>query len=212
MKRLFLTSQVHYVASDIASKLGDQTRLPMVFIDTCIKDKVRSAEALNWHYQNKQKLLDAGFSFDIYDITGKTADELRQDLAQYQIMYIEGGNTFYLLKSALENDFSQLINERVNEGMIYIGTSAGSIIAGPDTRSGSRPGKNPEQYNLTTTKGFNLVNFTVMPHWGDKSKTADYLNYKLPLAYEMNNPFILLNDNQYVEVVDNSFQIVDVSR
>jgi len=46
-------------------------------------------------------------------------------------MYMCGGNTTYLLQQMQETGAFDLIVERVHGGKPYIGTSAGSIIAGP---------------------------------------------------------------------------------
>lgn len=212
MKRLFLTSQVHFVADSIAAKLGNDVGKKMVFIETCVKDKVRPGDAMEWHTKNKEGLIRAGFQYDMYDIADKTTEQLQADLDAYDSMYVEGGNTFYLLLHAQKNDFGAYVQQRVNDGMIYIATSAGSIIAGPDTVSGSRPGKSPADYNLTDTKGFGLVNFVTCPHWGDPNKKDMYQKFKIPIAYAENYPYILLSDNQYVEVRDDMYRIVDLTQ
>ena len=96
--------------------------------------------------------------------------------------------------------------------MIYISTSAGSIYAGPDVLPGQRKGKTPQDYNLTDTKGANLVNFVVMPHWGNKEKEKAYLEEKMTKIYNLTDwPYILLSDTQYVEVQDDLYQIVTVA-
>lgn len=212
MKRLFLCSQVYHVAESIAETLGSDVRGKMVFIDTCVRDKVRPSDQMEWHENNKKSLRKAGFTYDIYDISGKSAADIRQDLDEYETMYVEGGNTFYLLLKSQENGFGEYVNKRVESGMIYIGTSAGAIIAGPDTASGSRPGKSPEDYSLADTAGFGIVNFVIMPHWGDESKRELYAQYKIPLSYGLRQPFVLLNDDQYVEVKDDWCRIVDVTK
>jgi dipeptidase E len=211
MKRLFLCSQVHFVVESIAAKLGDEVAKKMVFINTCVRDKVRSNDAMEWHELNKSRLLAVGFTYDFYDIADKTPEQLKQDLEKYDLMYVEGGNTFYLQLHSQRNGFGDYVERRVAEGMVYIGTSAGSIIAGPDTISGSRPGKSPADYQLTDTAGFQLVNFVVCPHWGDPAKLEMYRDFKIPIAYNSPHPFILLNDNQYVEVRDDLYRIVDVT-
>lgn len=212
MKQLFLTSQVHFVAKSIAARVGKNINKKMVFINTCVRDKIRPNDAMEWHEKNKSQLKEVGFQYDMYDIAGKTNQQLHDDLDKYDMMYVEGGNTFYLLCKSQENDFSSYVQKRVLEGMIYIGTSAGSIIAGPETVSGSRPGKSPSDYNLSDSTGFGLVNFVIMPHWGDQSKKDMYMNHKIPIAYSHNNPYILLSDNQYVEVTDNWYKIVDITK
>ncbi len=208
MKRLFLTSQVQHVADKIAETLGDEVKLKAVFIDTTIRDQVHSN--LDWHKLNKSKMEESGFVFDMYDIAGKSAEQIVLDLDKYDIMYIEGGNPFYLQQEAQKNNFIEFVKRKVEEGLIYIGTSAGSILAGPDTSSVNRPGKSADMYNLASTKGLNLVNFVVMPHWGDVKKKDYCFEYKIPNSYNENYPYIMLTDTQYVEVKDDSFKIIDV--
>jgi peptidase E len=95
--------------------------------------------------------------------------------------------------------------------MIYISESAGSVVMGPDIAANSRPGKSLQNYDLPNSNGFNIINFAIMPHWGQKEKREDYLTYKIPQSYKEDLPYILLNNNQYLEVQDDWYKIVDVS-
>ena len=52
------------------------------------------------------------------------------------------------------------------EKELYIGSSAGSVLAGPDidiTRELDDPN---EASNLKTTEGLKLVDFIILPHYG----------------------------------------------
>ena len=44
---------------------------------------------------------------------------------------MSGGNTIHLLQQLRKTDSFNFIKDQVNAGKTYIGTSAGSIIAGP---------------------------------------------------------------------------------
>ena len=46
------------------------------------------------------------------------------------IIFVEGGNTFYLLKAMRACNFEKIIRKLLKEGKVYIGASAGSIVAG----------------------------------------------------------------------------------
>jgi dipeptidase E len=208
--KLFLTSQVRTVAASIASKLGEDVKKPAVYITTSFMYKDQSTPE-KFAVQNRASLVSAGFNLTDYDITGKSHEEIENDLSKYEIMYVEGGNTAYLLKQSQQSNFGEYIKQRVENGMIYIACSAGSIVVGPDIISADRPGKTAKDYGVTDTTGFGLVNFVVMPHWGDPDKKAAYLDYKIPHAYKEDYPYILLRDNQYVEVTDDSYRIIDVT-
>ena len=58
--------------------------------------------------------------------------------------------------------------------------------------------------------GYNLVNFCVLPHWGSEHFKESYLTNNLDSMYKSKYPQIALNDDQYVEVVDDHFRIIDM--
>lgn len=184
----------------------------MVFIDTCLKNRTYTDKELDWHYKNKQQLIDVGFRYDICNIADKTHEQLVHDLSKYEIMYVEGGNTPFLLQQSRMNGFGEYVRERVNGGLIYISTSAGSVIAGPGISANGRPGKTHKDFGVDDPSGFNLVNFVIFPHWGDDDKKSDYQKHKIPQSYQEDYPYILLTNNQYVEVVDDKYRIVDVTK
>ena len=208
MKRLFLASQFYVSGISICAKIPDELKKNTVFITTSVKYRIFKESELDWHYKNRATLKDGGFICDDYDITGMSEADIKNDLDKYKVIYVEGGNTAYLLQQAQKNNFGNYIKERVNNGMIYISESAGSVIAGPDIYANSRPGKTPADYGLTDTKGFGLVNFEIMPHWGMENKKPDYMKYKIPQSYNEDFPYLLLLNNQYVEVKDDWYKII----
>lgn len=210
MKHLFLTSQVRSVVKSIAEKITESQKKRMVFIDTPVRDRVH--QDLSWHTANKDALVSGGFKFDLYDISGKSEAEILRDLRAFETLYIEGGNPFYFLKEAGKCNFLSYVRKRVEEGMIYISTSAGSIVAGPDAGPGERKGKSPADFQLADTKALGLVDFVIMPHWGDQKKEKAYLEEKVKNIYRLHSwPYILLADNQYVEVKDGWYKIMTVT-
>lgn len=210
MKRLFLTSEVQYVAESVGHKISAEIKQNSVFIVTTIRDKPHSD--LEWHYTNKKKMEENGFSFDEYDITGKSSDDLNRDLDKYECMYVEGGNSYYLLQESQKNNFGSYVKKRVEDGMIYIGTSAGSVIMGPDIEPVRRAETTPLAPNLRGTKAFNIVNFIIMPHWGSEDRRSLYNDYRIQHIYNEDYPYILINDHQYIEVIDDKYHIVDARR
>lgn len=212
MKKLYLASQFYVSGSSIGAKIPDEFKRHTVFITTPIKYKIFKESELDWHYKNRDTLKQSGFVCDDYDITDKSKSDIKHDLAQYQVIYVEGGNVAYLLSQAQKNDFGTYIKERVSDGMIYISESAGSVIAGPDIAANGRPGKSPSEFALADSRGFGLVNFEIMPHWGLENKKPDYLQYKIPQSYKEDFPYILLQNNEYIEVQDDWYKIVEVSQ
>lgn len=212
MKKLYLASQFYIAGKSIGAKIPSEAKKNTVFITTPIKYRAFKDSELDWHYKNRAALQESGFVCTDYDITGKSENGLVKDLDSFDVMYMEGGNPFYLMQEAQKNNFKNYVQNRVKNGLIYISESAGSVAAGIDISGNGRPGKSPSDYQLANTKGFELVNFAILPHWGAENKKADHLTYKIPQSYSENYPYILLNDNQYIEVTDDWYKIVDVTK
>ena len=162
-----------------------------------------------WLRNDRKALVDAGFDVSDYTITDKKKDQIVKDLGEYSYIYISGGDTPYLLEQSKKSSFSSLVGEMINkEGKTYIGTSAGSIIAGPYIPEYLYEDKAP---SIEERRSFGLVNFTIVPHWGSEYFKDRYLNKRLEIAYKDDQvPLILLTDYQYVHVETGSFKIIDV--
>ena len=203
--KLFLTSSVHGVAHDIAKRVDLSRARELVFIDTAAEPE-KGDKA--WLKKDRRSLVDAGFSVTDYTLTGKSRNELKRDLEKFDYLYLSGGNTMYLLEQSRKSGFFSLVQELVREkGKIYIGTSAGSIIAGPKIPDylldkGERPG------DIT---GYGFVNFTIAPHWGDEDFKDKYLQDRLKIAYRRDQvPLILLTNSQYVLIDGDRMEIIQV--
>lgn len=53
-------------------------------------------------------------------------------LQDYDIIYVYGGNTYTYLDRIRRTKLDEFIKNHVHNGKVFIGTSAGSIIAGPN--------------------------------------------------------------------------------
>ncbi len=206
MKRIFLTSEATIVAADIAKNLPQG--LKTVFINT----PAETYKSPEWLENNKKAFSEAGFIVSDYTVTGKTAEEIKRDLSGFDVISVSGGNTFYALQQIQLSGCAQVIRDYVNSGKIYIGSSAGSVVAGPDIYPIYRLDKMEEAPNLKGYEGLRLTDVVVLPHWGtDKSKDL-YLNKRLEHVYNNKNKTILLTDNQYLRIEDDRYQIIDVSK
>lgn len=206
---LFLTSSVHAVAHNIAKRVDLSKTNKLVFIDTASEPK-GEREDLEWQKTDRQTLVDAGFVVSDYTITGKSRSQLEADLDAFDYIYLSGGDTFYLLEQSQKSGFVTLIRELVQEkGKIYIGTSAGSIIAGPRLLDYHQA----EGVTLEDRDTYGLVNFTVIPHWGSDDFREKYLGGRMKIVYkESQAPLLLLTDTQYVHVQNGRTEIVDVRK
>ena len=210
MKKLFLTSSVDCVIKDIIKYLDKPpSKMSLVFIDTAAEVEEGDKQ---WLKDDRNSLKEVGFNLFDYTITGKKEDEIRGQLKDVDVIYIEGGNTFYLLEKIKESGLDKIVHEHVNNCKIYIGTSAGSIVAGPDIYPSYCIENVEKAPNLKDYKGLGLVNFVILPHWGSYYFRDLYLDKRLEHAYTEEHKIILLTDYQYVRVQDDWYQIIDVKK
>lgn len=200
-----MTSSGNRVAKDIAEQIGKG--LKTVFITTASETE---GPDLEWLHNDRRGLEDAGFDLFDYTITGKSSEQLEKDLKDIDVVYLSGGNTFYLLLQSRKSGFDKFVRKFMDNGGIYIGTSAGSIVAATDIYVARRLEIKAYEDQLKTFEAFGLVDFVVFPHWGSEYFKDTYLDERIENAYVEGNKIILLTDTQYIEVDGDMYKIIDV--
>ena len=96
--------------------------------------------------------------------------------------------------------------------MVYIGESASAIIASSDTYSQIIDDKNLA-LDLTDDAALGLVDFSVLPHWGDfpfeetAKQTADVYDGQLKLLKLTNQQAVLVKGDRITIVNNQSVQV-----
>ena len=104
-----------------------------------------------------------GMRVTTFDLAGKSSAEVRAAMADVDVIYVSGGNTFYLLEQMRSCDFKTILQERLAAGVVYVGSSAGAIVCCPDIAF-ITPMEDVTKANLTNTEGMALVDFLLVPH------------------------------------------------
>ena len=90
------------------------------------------------------------------------------DFCDYDAIYMMGGNTFYLLKELREKHLDDRLRQAIEKGVIYIGSSAGSIVLG-ETIETSLP-YDENWVKLDNFEGLKIVDGIIIPHANRKQE------------------------------------------
>jgi dipeptidase E len=160
-----------------------------------------------WVDDDRTALVGAGFRVVDFDLAGQDEAGVRAALAAADLVFVAGGNTFVLLREAIRSGFRDLAPGLVRQGLIYVGSSAGALIAGPTVdpaRFGDDPGEAP---GLTDRAGLNLVNVVPLVHFGNELCRDEYVQL-LDQDYRCGHPFVTLTDQQFLHARDDFYRVV----
>lgn len=151
----------------------------------------------------KNIILNTDYNIDEFDIEGKTKEELKKFLKDKNVIHIEGGNTFYLLKAIRETGFAEILKDLLNEGKVYIGTSAGAYIVCPTIEVSDWDETGKLRFDVNDFKALNYVPFLLKVHYKDEQEEKIREKIK-SLKY----PLRILRDGQGVLVEDGNVKFI----
>jgi len=107
-----------------------------------------------------------------YEMTSAhNATDPEKAISQADAIFIGGGNTFRLVKALQDLGFIAAIRRRVREGALYIGSSAGSNVAGPTIKTTKdMPIVQPRSFD-----SLGLVPFQISPHFQDPDPNSTHM-------------------------------------
>lgn len=172
---LFGSGYLDHAEGEIQNFLGKCKRV--LFVPFALYD--RDAYAT----QARKRLASMGHQLDsLHD-----AAHLSRAIADAEAVFIGGGNTFRLLNALYQADVLFQIRRRVEDGMPYIGSSAGAIVAGPTIKTTKdMPIVQPPSFD-----SLGLVTFQISPHYLDPDPTSTHMG---ETQEERINQFLEEND------------------
>jgi dipeptidase E len=160
--KLFLCSHTIYpeIQNDFEKFVGKPAKTCSVsFITTAANpEKDRS-----WMYEDIEFAKNLFKEISIYDIEKMSLEEMEVEFKSRDILYINGGNTSYLMKKFRETGLEKALEDILTES-IYVGSSAGSMIWSKSLEiaewypDGQEPG-------ASKVPGMGLLDFQIFPHY-----------------------------------------------
>ena len=200
MKKMLLTStglQYDAVAQRFISMIPKATcELRILFIPTAS----RSIDELKMVQKSLVELLNTGVKKDNIFWFEPDVPATHRDNTEVDCIYVCGGNTYYLLKKLKECGMYEKIQKWVENGLLYIGASAGSVISAPDIDYIQCMDTN--DCNLIDTSGLSLIPELLIPHYCDEfTEDVNKLRVDHPNLYA-------ITDYQAIAVCDDKYELV----
>ena len=200
LKNMILTSSL-YESIELVKKFLDKNTesKKILFIPTA----TNVDEYKKYIYLTQKAFEDFGYEVENFDISIFSEEIAKEKLSQAKTVFISGGNTFYLLQELKRKNLTSYLKERIENGLLYIGESAGSVIAAPDIEYASIVDDKTLATELDDYAGLNLVDFYIVPHFEEEPfvessrNTVELYKDKLDLKLINNKEAILVENNNF---------------
>lgn len=166
-KRLFLISNstlygsgyLDHAEQELRDALGSSKRV--LFVPFALHD--RDAYAA----QARKRFEAMGYALDsVHETT-----DAKKAVAEAEAIFIGGGNTFRLLHWLYQSELLLPIRRRVEEGMLYIGSSAGAVVAAPTIKTtNDMPIVEPPSFD-----SLGLIRFQINAHYLDPDPNSTHM-------------------------------------
>jgi len=193
MKKLILTStglSNPKVMEELLAMPPDLNKT-VAMVVTASRDKENNP----WNQLTKQQFLQAGFTkVDFVDLEFQE----NYDFSQCAVIFVSGGNTFKLLKFVKSSNFKSELESFLNNGGIYIGSSAGSIIVAEDiSLAGWGSSADENEVGLEDLSALNITEVLVWPHYEEnfENEVLEYEQQYQRQVYRLPNEQALVIKN-----------------
>lgn len=136
-------------------------------------------------------------------------DDPAAAIEESQGMFIGGGNTFVLLKQLYDDGVIELVRRRLQSGTPYLGTSAGSNVAGLTIGSSNdMPIVHPPSFDA-----FGVVPFNINPHYpraaADPTHMGETRDDRIKEFHIFNSqPVVSIREDSMLRVVGETMTLI----
>ncbi len=136
------------------------------------------------------------------------SNDMNKALSKARGIFTGGGNTFLLLKTLYDHNLLEVIKNKINEGVPYLGTSAGSNILGENIKTtNDMPIVYPPSFDA-----IQAVPFNINPHYTDPNPESKHMGEnretRIKEFLKFNDTAVVgLREGSYLHVVDNKISL-----
>ena len=200
MKNMILTSSLYESMGIVKKFLNEKTESKKIlFIPTA----TNVDEYKKYIHLTQKVFEDFGYEVENFDISVFSEETVKEKISETKIVFISGGNTFYLLQELKKKNLISYLREKIENGLLYIGESAGSVITAPNIGYADIVDDKALATELNDYTGLNLVDFYVVPHFEEEPfvessrKVVELYKDKLDLKVINNKEVVLVENDEF---------------
>ena len=202
MKNMILTSSLYESMGIVKKFLNEKTESKKIlFIPTA----TNVDEYKKYIHLTQKVFEDFGYEVENFDISVFSEETVKEKISETKIIFVSGGNTFYLLQELKKKNLISYLRGKIENGLLYIGESAGSVITAPNIGYADIVDDKALATELNDYTGLNLVDFYVVPHFEEEPFVES--SRKVVELYKDKLDLKLINNKEVVLVENDDFRI-----
>ena len=149
-------------------------------------------------YTEKAKNVFKILNLEIIDYTN---EDLRESLEKCDGIFVGGGNTFLLMNKLYKYSLIDILKNKINSGIPYLGTSAGSNICGMTIGTTN----DMPIVHVKSLEALGIIDFNINPHYLDPIDGFEHMGEsretRINEFHKFNDQFVIgLREGSYLQV------------
>jgi len=147
-------------------------------------------------------------SIEITDISAVDEKIWKPSLERADVLFFEGGNTYYLMRCLNKSGIKELLPELL-KNKVYIGVSAGSMVTSPSLiLKLSQEIYEEDMLETEELLGLNFVDFYFLPHLNSKHFRKMRKENIEKIKQKIQWTIYALDDNSALKIIDNKIEVI----
>ena len=199
MKKMLLASTSTIYGQKYLEYLHDEIK---ILFSGCKKilfvPYARPSGISHLEYTEKAKNVFKILNLEIIDYTD---EDLRESLEKCDGIFAGGGNTFLLLNKLYQYSLIDILKNKINSGIPYLGTSAGSNICGMTIGTTN----DMPIIHVKSLEALGIIDFNINPHYLDPIDGFEHMGEsretRINEFHKFNDQFVIgLREGSYLQV------------